>query len=450
VASPFEEKAGQFLKDPWEARNQYVQVVLDRTPENVGKFFDTHAVRNLDQPEKTVVLKLLELQRHCMLMYTSCGWFFDELSGIETVQVIQYAGRVIQLAEELFGKSYESGFLEVLQRAKSNLPQLQDGRVIYEKFVKPAMVDLKKVGAHYAISSLFENYGDQAKVFCYTVERQDYRLLPTGKARLALGRAKISSDITGESQDLSFGVLHLGDHNLSGGIREFQGEEAYQDLVKKITETFNRGDLPEFVRVVDRHFGSETYSLKFLFRDEQRKILRQILEGTLQEAETTYCQLYEHHSSLMRFLVEAGIPVPKAFLPAAEFALNTGLRKNLTRDEPDLVRISALFEEARLAGVNLDGDGLGFALQQTVERAMEKFSAHPEQLNILKNLETLVGLSDKLPSRVNFWRTQNIFYDLLQRVYPEFKQRAAQDGPDAAEWVDRFGSLAAELSVSID
>jgi hypothetical protein len=96
-----------------------------------------------------------------MLMYTSCGWFFDELSGIETVQVIQYAGRVLQLADQLFTEAFEPGFLDHLELARSNIPEHGNGRVIYEKFVRPAMLGLTAVGAHYAISSLFRDDGER-------------------------------------------------------------------------------------------------------------------------------------------------------------------------------------------------------------------------------------------------------------------------------------------------
>ena len=107
-----------------------------------------------------------------MLMYTSCGWFFDELSGIETVQVIQYAGRAAQLAEELFGNQVQDRFIEMLSKAKSNIPENGDGGRIYQKFVQPAFVDLRKVGAHYAIRSLFEPYETDTHIYCYKAERQ--------------------------------------------------------------------------------------------------------------------------------------------------------------------------------------------------------------------------------------------------------------------------------------
>ena len=121
---PFEKLGHELLKDPWAARNDYISVVLDRSAQNVERFFcPPRALAALPLREKTTALKLLEMQRHAMLMYTSCGWFFDELSGIETVQVMQYAGRAVQLAQELFGDSLESQFIERLAAAKSNLPE---------------------------------------------------------------------------------------------------------------------------------------------------------------------------------------------------------------------------------------------------------------------------------------------------------------------------------------
>src|SRR3954463_14671244 len=154
----YESKAREFVRDPWEARNDYIFVILDRSAKNIEKFFARHAVRELDEHEKVALLQLLELQRHAMLMYTSCGWFFDELSGIETVQVMQYAARAIQLGQQVFGKDLEPEFLEKLDRASSNIPEHGKGRTVYEKFVKPAMIDWQKLVGHYAISSMFQSY----------------------------------------------------------------------------------------------------------------------------------------------------------------------------------------------------------------------------------------------------------------------------------------------------
>jgi len=246
LAPAYEEKGRQFLKDPWAARNDYIKIILPRSPENVKHFLAEHAIRELNEPEKIMVLKLLELQRHAMLMYTSCGWFFDDLSGIETVQVIHYAGRAVQLAQEIFGDATESQFIERLGQAKSNIPDHGDGRQIYEKFVKPAMVNWERLGAHYAISSLFEIYPEQARIYCYKADREDYQSFEAGKSKLVMGRVKLTSEITHEFSVLSFGVLHFGDHNLNGGVKELLGEEeAYQTLVREALSPFLEGTSPK-------------------------------------------------------------------------------------------------------------------------------------------------------------------------------------------------------------
>jgi len=450
IAPAYEEKARQFLKDPWDARNDYIGVILDRSPEKTEGFWNQHTSRTLNDDEKITVLKLLELQRHAMLMYTSCGWFFNELSGIETGQVIQYACRVVQLAREVFGEDMESRFVELLEKARSNIPELGNGRRIYEKFVKPAMVGLETVGAHYAMSSLFEEYGQKASIYCYTVDQDDYQSSEAGRARLVVGRATVASEITREGGRLCFGVLHLGDHNLNCGVRKYQGKDAYQELVAKITAPFKRADFAETLRMIDKHFGVSTYSLRFLFRDEQRKILDIILESTLDDVEAIYRRLYETNVPLMRFLKDSGVPPPQALYSAAEVVLNADLRHAFENEEFSPEHIDPLLEESKSEGISLDEDTLEYALRGSLERIAQRFIASPTELGMLEKLHEGVGMLSSLPFQVNLWRVQNTCYDLLETVYPEFKARADHGDEKAREWLDHFTALSQKLSLRVE
>jgi len=452
LVSEYEKKAGQFLKDLWRARNDYIQVILDRSPENTEAFLNQHDVRALNKDEKITVLKLLELQRHTMLMYTSCGWFFDELSGIETVQVIQYAGRALQLAQEVFGDAVESRFLELLERAKSNISEHGDGRRIYKKFVKPSMVNLEKVGAHYAMSSLFKEYGEKAPIYCYRVDQDDYQSSEAGRSKLAIGRATVTSEITRESAKLCFGVMHLGDHNLNCGVREYQGEDAYQALVKKITGPFVRADFPETLRLLDKHFGASTYSLgfRFLFRDEQRKILDIILDSTLADIEAIYRQLYETNVPLMRFLKDSGAPPPKALYAAAEVVLNADLHRAFEKEEFSPELIDTFLDASTSAGISLDEETLEYALRKSLEGMVERITASPTELGLLKKLDEAVGMLHSLPFQVNLWKVQNTFYDLLQTIYPELREKTDRGNEKAQKWVGHFRVLGEKLSVRVE
>ncbi|MGC2324294.1 MAG: DUF3536 domain-containing protein [Terriglobales bacterium] len=458
----FEQKAATLLKDPSAARNDYIDVVLDRTLENQERFFAKHArpastlganaagngspSPGLPDEAKVTILKLMELQRHAMLMYTSCGWFFDELSGIETVQVIMYAARAVQLAQDLFGDHIEQGFLERLAQARSNLPEHGTGADIYRKWVKPAAIDLLKVGAHYIISSLFDPYGQHSSVYCYTVDRDDYRVFESGRARLAVGNGRVCSRITQECANLTFGALHLGDHNVNAGTRYFRGQEDHDGLVKEVSEAFLSGDVPTTLRVLDRQFVGVTYSLKSLFRDEQRRIVSTILDSTLAEAEGSFRQLYERHAPLMRFLGELGTQPPPVLQLTAEFVLNGSLRRAFEEEDLDLDRIRTLLEAAQREHVRLDGAGLSYALRASLDLMMQSFQAEPAAPERLERMEAVIQMVRGLPFEVNLWRIQNIYYQMLQRVRPEFQARKDEE---ARTWLSHFDRLGEKLGISV-
>jgi alpha-amylase/alpha-mannosidase (GH57 family) len=446
----FERKGAALFREPWAARNDYINVVLNRTSENIHAYLDKHQSRKLMETERIEALKLMEMQRHAMLMFTSCGWFFDELSGIETVQVIQYAGRALQLCEELCGDGLESEFLNRLGQARSNIAGHGDGRRIYDKFVKPAMVDLEKVGAHYAISSLFENYGAETKVYCYDARREDFRLLTSGKVRLALGRASIKSRIVLESKDISFGVLHLGNHDLSGGVREFQGEKAYARLLSEIAEAFERADVPATLRAVDQHFGSGSYTLKLLFRDEQRKIVRLILEPALVEAEVAYRRIFEQNAPLMRFMAELNMTSPRRFRIAAEFTVTSDLRRALESESLNFEQAKATFAEARKSGIALDVPTLEFAVRHMIERLTRKFEERPDDLVRLQNLQNVVEFAISLPFPINFWLAQNVYFRALREIFPARVEKAKEHEKSAEEWTSCFRRLGEQLRVRVD
>ncbi len=450
VAPLYEQLAAELARDPWAARDGYIRVILDRSEPARAAFLLEHQARSLDPAEQVRLWKLLELQRHAMLMYTSCGWFFDELSGIETVQVMQYAGRVVQLADELFGLAIEGRFLETLAGAKSNVPEFRDGAEIYRQFVTPAMVDVSKFTAHYAISSLFETYPDETDIYRYSVAREDYRILEAGKLKLILGKGTFTSRVTRESALLSFGVLHFGDHNLTGGVRPFQGETEYRDLVKNAGEAFYRADVPEVIRLLDRGFGTHLYSLKSLFKDEQQKILGLIMASTVEEAEAAYRQLYEHHAPLMRFLHGLHLPLPDVFRNTAEFALNSLLKRAFIQRPLDVERVKALLEEARVAGVALDETTLEFTFRKRLERVSDRFAENPGAIQPLRRLVELLELQPVLPFQLVLWSVQNKCWGALQSAWPAMLETAARGDKTAREWIGLFRRLGDLLHVRVE
>jgi hypothetical protein len=449
AAPRFESEAKKLFENPGQTRDAYIDVVLDRSRENIIRFMTTQAKRELSPAEIVTGLKLLELQRYLMLMYTSCGWFFDDLSGIETVQVIQYAGRALQLAGQLFSEDLSTPFLELLAKARSNLPEQGDGRSIYERYVQPAMVDLEKVGAHYAVSSLFEEYGQNTRIYCYDVEKMDYRASRHGKLRAVLGQASITSEITWESDQVTFGVLYLADHSVIGGVRKFQGSEAYRTLDQELDHALLSGDLAELVRMIDKNFSSGTYTLRLLFRDEQRKILGIILEEATNEARAMYRNFHDEHAHLIRFVTDLGVPLPRRFRLAVDFTLNSDLLDAFLADEVDLKKSREILEEIRRTGVTPDAVTLEFALRRTIERLFTRFVANPIEPGLLPRLQETIALALTLPFQVRLWEAQNTYYSMMRGIAGEIRERAERGDSEAQAWLDGFVKLGEALKVRV-
>ena len=443
ISPLYEQTAARYLKQPWAARDEYINVILDRSEENRNRFLSRHLRRkSMPRADRVKVWKLLEMQRHAMLMYTSCGWFFDELSGIETVQVIQYAGRVVQIAQEFFGEALEARFIEKLAEAKSNVPEHRDGALIYEKFVQPARVDPAKLGAHFAMSSLFSHYPNDARIYCYSVKTKDYHVQRSGRMRLALGQARFVSEVTQESEMLMFGVLHFGDHNLHGGVSKFSTDEAYHNLTKATVDTFMRSDLPETIRVIDDGFDRK-YSLRDLFRDEQRRVLNEVIKTSLEDMETFYRQTYENQAPLIRFLYECHIPIPNEMRDNARVALNDMLRHALAAPEMDGALIKNLLAQFPVAGAALDTPLLEITLRRNLEHTCKNFFEEPRNLNSLQKCRESVQAAKEVPLPLVLWAIQNLTYAVLQDLYPEMKQANEQ------EWLAEFDQFAQLLGIRL-
>jgi alpha-amylase/alpha-mannosidase (GH57 family) len=447
IAGPFEQRAGELVHDPWAARNEYIDIVNDRSDRNVDDFLAVHQTHELTEAQQCELLSLLEMQRHAMLMYTSCGWFFDELSGIETVQVIQYAARALQLAEILFGDGREQRFTEMLSLAPTNMAEYRNGAEIYRRFVKPARVDLLGVGAHYAISALFRGFQPHSNIYAYEVTVKDSHRLQAGRLQIAVGHGEVRSRITRHAKDVTFGVLHLGDNNLIAGVRPFQGEEQYRELAHDAESAFLRTDIADAVRALDRHFENTSYSLKSLFKDEQRRVVSILLSSVVNEAEAMYRQIHDNHAPLMRFLTDIRMPFPQVLSVTSDFVVNAALQHAFLDDPLNLGHINTLLETVRREQITLDAAGLSYTLRGRINSLMQAFAAMPEDIGTVQRMNDIFAMINSLPFPVNLWKAQNLYYELKQTLFPVISERLDRE---SRLWAHQFADLGGRLGIAID
>jgi alpha-amylase/alpha-mannosidase (GH57 family) len=437
------------LTDADAARNDYISVILDRSHASIDAFFARHSIRTLTAEERVRALDLMELERNAMLMYTSCGWFFDDISGIETVQIITYAARVLELAAMLFPETrgvLEKSFTDRMAEAKSNDPQWRDGRYIYDESIRPTVVDLEQVAAHYAISCVFPRAGetsvsDRDRLFCYSIAHLWESTLPYGLGQLRLGRVRICSILTEECEEAAYGLLHFGDQNVSAAVRRVDADEqkALSALATEIEDAVDASNLTEVVRLMDDYFGESRFSLTSLFADEQRRIVKSILDPAMQSLETALTDLYSSHASLLHFLGRSGLPRPAALRVAAQFAIHAQLRRALESDPIDVAGVDRLLAQAREDAVVVDHPTLGYLADERMHAAMERLQRTPADPDAVRHALSLATALCKMPFSLDLWQAQNIWYELSPRVMGEGK-----------ELRDDFLALGSALNIRVD
>lgn len=446
----YETDMAPFAKDPWQARNEYIKVVNDRRPENVDAFLKQISGRNLPEDEKIKALKLLELQRNEMLMFTSCGWFFDDIGGIETVQIMQYASRAIQLAKEMHEKDFESEYESILEKAPTNLKEYANGRKVYESLVKNTSIDLNRVGAHLATSLIFEEFDEKKEVYCYSTKIDSYERIDAGIQVLAIGRAAIQSNIVLEKHLVDFAVLHFGDHNLICAVNARSEDKDFNKMKEDLKIAFAMGDTTEVMRVMSIFFKGSSYSLWHLFRDQQRKILNQLLTTTWEEIEATFRHIYEHNYTIMQIMRGIHMPLPRSLCAPAEFIINQDLCKEIRCEEIDVGQLKKLTDQALKLSLQIDTPTLKFETSHKINYLMGKLENAPGDVRLLEKISTTLDILMDVVPELDLQTAQNILFIIIKKKYPEMNLKAQAGDEIAKKWCLHFTNLANSLGVKVD
>jgi alpha-amylase/alpha-mannosidase (GH57 family) len=410
----FEARASAHLKDPWAARDDYARVVLDRSSERLDAFFASHAHGQLDTAARVETRRLLELERHRMLMYTSCGWFFDEISAIEPVQILRYAAMALQYMNDLGGGRLEDEFVRRLGAAPSNLPEMRDGAEVYRRLIRPTAVNLSRVVTHYAITGLLDEYPAGTRIYAYRVERIDSARETSDGTTLVVAHVRVSSDMTGETREMVYALAHFGGHDFSCGVRAWDDQATYDALKTDLLARCARQSMADLVRGLDEYFPGGLSSLSHLFLDERRRVLANVIRATLERHEETYGKIWEENRKLVHYLRDADAPIPDALAIIAKHVLEQQVTFELL-SPPDLAaipeRVVAIVDEAKALGLTLDLLAQRFVMQRAVTRALALVAESPVRERIAQATALIDG-ARRLGIRYGHWASQNRFFQI--------------------------------------
>ena len=239
--------------------------------------------------------------------------------------------------------------------------------------------------------------------------------------------------------------LHLGDHNVTAGIQPFENMAEKDE--KRLAEAFDQADTAEVIRLLDQIYGKDIFSLRQLFRDEQRKITNLILTDSVNSAAAVYRTVFESQAPLIRFLNGLDIPVPNALKSAAEIALNNQLQQHLERPELDADGIQSLLREATASKITLDGTTLEFKVRRRIEKEASDFAANPADLSAAERMLKLLDLVPSLPFPVVLWEAQNLVYRPLLTAYQQNGWHSPAADPAAAHRHEELNRLATQLHI---
>ena len=418
LATIFEEfGAKYFVVDPWEVRDAYIDVVLNRKEGNILRFQREYFLPELSDDERVRAMELLEIQRQAMLMYTSCGWFFTELSGIETVQIMKYAARAMQLACRFSEKDLETKFLEILNEAKSNLPEHGTGKDIYEKWVKPSIVTAKQLTCLWAISSLYDDFEDEEEVYCYTIKKNAYKKVHCGSMTFIIGHVDIKSKITLEKKDIMFALVVYAGGDFHCAIKEFSDDVEFNKIKTNLIKTFLTTSLTETIRALDEYFGKEYYTLKDIFIKERRKIIQILLRDKLNKFADYYRQIYIDGRGTIYHLQALGMNIPNEFKLAAQYTLSQNFNELVSEnhelfDENSMQKEKEILAEAKMLGVTLDkkisNDIYTKKLLKNIYRLVN--SLERQQANVIMDIFSEI---DGLELEIDLKEAQNLYFNKI-------------------------------------
>ncbi|MEP0801897.1 DUF3536 domain-containing protein [Funiculus sociatus GB2-A5] len=460
LAKVYEEHGKQVFRDPWQARDEYIQVIRDRSPANVEKFLTRHRSRKLTAAEQVDALRLLEMQRHSLLMYTSCGWFFEELSRPEGTQILRYASRALELAGDVSGIQLEKPFIKRLSQAASNVELFKHGAEVYRQLVVTAQITMEQVAAHYAISSLFTTYPAQQRIYCYDAHQLDYQLQRMGSLTLAVGQLRLVSEITWESTHLVFAVLHLGGWDFHCCIQPFAGRRTYSHLKDKLFASLQEASAAHAILAMSQLFNGHSFNLQKLFPEERHRIMRLLSHNTLTRLDQLYTQVYRDNYGVLMAFHRDGLPVPQELQVAAEVAISNRAAIALQALEQEngdpqqslsyLAELEAIATEANHLRCRLNIPDAKPTLEQLILRSLWHLlhDSNPATLSAdVQRLERTIEVANKLNLGLSMFRAQELYFKCLHnQIVPQLSSETNSNSSHLHQLLRLGQKLAVDVS----
>lgn len=405
----YAQQASELLIDPWAARDAYIAVVLDRARETVDAFLRTHARRPLDEKEVPRALALLEMQRNALLAFTSCGWFFDHVDGLEPAQVMAYAVRAAELAGRFGAVGVEPALLRDLEAAHSRQPGAITGREVVERRVLGARFDAARVVAAHDVVALAD-LGHRAESPGWNVSEIDAPIsVRRGDLRLRAGTFRVREATTCEESVLRCAAVHKGGFEVEVAVRPAGDEAAWNEVVGNLSAAVAGGRVAEASAILAT-IGPVRDARDVPSRDDTTLLAERVVAAEVARAEVAHRAVFERCAPVLRALATMGVPPPRALRSASKVVLDADIARAAEADPPDVARIARLVAEARAEDVRLDEGALSLTVQRLIARTASALEADAGDVDRMRRLGELLDLARLLGPHVDISRAQDFVW----------------------------------------
>jgi alpha-amylase/alpha-mannosidase (GH57 family) len=399
------DRAGALFLDADAARFEYVNVLIGA--ESQKSFAAAHITG-----DEVDAFTLLEMQRHAQSMFTSCGWFFNDLAGIETVQILRYAAHVVDLINELGEDPHLETFLSTLAEAYSNVGSEGNGVDIWNRHVVTARVDAERAVQHLALSEVIENEARES-FGAYEIEVRGRTRTQRGSVVLASGVACLTHRRTRRTYAYAYAALGLGGLEVVGSLRRLEDEHDETALESIRSQFEGRAPVTNLLRALSE-MGPAEFDLSVALPDERDRLMSDTAAFLTERYAESYQRLYADHRAALEDLVRYGYNLPPELRAPAEVALahqfQTAVMGAESSTNPQAYDSAiAIARQARATGFEVDSPTTSQFVERLVKDAVFSAVKRPNNKTVRAALDVL-KLKDELGVGVNLDACQEALY----------------------------------------
>lgn len=450
LAVHYEREMGMLAEDPWRVRDEYIDVLLHPWAGKREEFVRNRMTPSFDPAKMPRFLQLLEMQRCAMFMFTSCGWFFDEISGLESKLILRWASRAIQLAERAGATSLMEPFLELLDSAQSNDPSCGTGADVFRRATEGVEASLARVAANCAIRSLAQPSLRESRLYCFEISPLEYDDLGCDPAPLRYGRVSVKDSRTGEEEAFLYASLHFEGLDFRCSVKPHANSRERADILAALQKAVEEQNTVKLIRTVDERLGTASFTLHDVFHDLRSDIALEISRNALAMYTSLQRHLYQIHGPLISSLRQWGVATPPDLRGAVRRVLVEdvdALVESVIAHRPEvsgeerrwsatdffhrsrMARLQSIWDKARSWSIAVQTGGTTSLLGEAMVETLTALKQAPTTEDAGR-LHRLMDMCRLFGSKPALWRLQTLFYEFASEVrmrpetvsgFPDFK-----------------------------